>query len=138
MNCDAKKVFSMILGILLFSTLVFGQANESGALRDQSPCEQAKGVKDALVDKAELYEFNTRRVEISGNTYTRGREFWKRMAPGMSEGDTFTRRALEKSVKRVSKIKSIYPISINNILVSVDPETQSIDFVFCVTQRPKK
>ena len=77
-------------------------------------------------------------VEISGNTYTRGREFWKRMSAGLNEGDIFTRRALEETVRRISKMKSIYPISMENVLVRLNRTTEQIDVLFCVTQKPKK
>ena len=137
MSYGAKKVFSTILGLLLFTNILWGQSNEKASLQDESPCAQTKDVRNPLIDEAERNEFNTLRVEISGNTYTRGREFWKRMSAGLNEGDIFTRRALEETVRRISKMKSIYPISMENVLVRLNRTTEQIDILFCVIQKPR-
>lgn len=138
MNYGVKKVFLAMVVFLLSANIVSGQSNETSGLRDESPCAQTKDVRDRLIDEAERNEFNTLRVEISGNSYTRGREFWKRMAAGLNEGDIFTRRALEESVRRISKMKSIYPISMDNVSVRLNRTTEQIDILFCVEQKPKK
>ncbi|MBP7415880.1 MAG: hypothetical protein KA831_04435 [Pyrinomonadaceae bacterium] len=138
MNYRIKNGWLTIFTMFLFVNFLCGQTEEKTGLPDEPVCVQTKDARDLLIDEADRDEFNTRRVEITGNTYTRGREFWKRMAAGMSEGDIFTRRSLEKSVKRVSKIRSIYPISMDNILVTLNRTHKQIDIVFCVIQKPQK
>lgn len=66
-----------------------------------------------MIEEAERSEFNVRHVYIVGNTYTRYREFGKRMY--QSEGDIFSREKLDKTVKRISKMRSIYPINMDNV-----------------------
>lgn len=100
--------------------------------------EQNRLVQDKFIDEADRNEFNTLHVEILGSTYTRYREFAKRMTPGLHEGDIFTRAALEESVKRISNMRSIYPITMDNVAVSLDRDHKRIDIQFCVKQKPKQ
>ncbi len=99
------------------------------------PCGHSADIRDPIIEEAERSEFNVRFVSIVGNTYTRYREFGKRMY--QSEGDIFTREKLERTVKRISKMRSIYPINMDNIEVRLDRNNGYIDIVFCVKQKPK-
>ena len=101
-------------------------------------CGQAKTEQDPLVVEAARDQYIYRRIEIVGNTYTRYREFRRRFANFFNEGDIFTKKALEDSVRRVSKMKTIYPIRMENIEIRLDRENKVVDIVFCVKQRPKK
>jgi hypothetical protein len=137
MNYGAKRLFPTVLGLLLFANIVYGQSSEEG-LQNGPTCGQVKEVRDPLIDEADRNHFNTRYVEIAGSTYTRDREFRKRMVDGMSEGDIFSRKALEVSVKKVAKMRSIYPITMNNVEIRLDRENRIIDIVICVKQKPKR
>ena len=48
------------------------------------------------------------------------------------------RRFLEESVERISKMKTIHPISMDNIEVRLDRDKKEINFDICVTQKPKR
>ncbi len=128
--------WAFVLAIMVFfaSWTAFGQVENDTA--DTKPCGQATEIRDSLIDEATAKQFKTRRVEIVGNTVTRYREFGRRMQAGIHEGDIFTRKALEKTVKRISKMKSIYPITMDNIEIRLDREHKDIDIIFCVKQRP--
>jgi outer membrane protein assembly factor BamA len=89
------------------------------------------------VDEAERKQFNVRRVEIAGSTYTRDRAFRKRMVVGMTEGDIFTRAALERSVRNIGKMKEVYPITLQDVEVRLNREDKVIDVVICVIQKPR-
>ena len=85
------------------------------------------------IEEAEANEYNVRRIEIAGNATTRHRVFSEKMA--LHEGDIFTRKLLEKSVANVSRIKQIYPISLDNVEVRLDKSAKAVDLVFVVVER---
>jgi Surface antigen variable number repeat len=113
------------------------KTTESGDI-DISPCGQQKAEQDRLISEAIEKQYNIRRIEISGNTSIRHREFTKRMESNFSEGDIFTLEALEKSIKRISKMKLIYPITLKNVKIFLDPKYVNVDFVICVVQKPNR
>lgn len=86
-----------------------------------------------LIEEAESNRYRVRRIEIVGNATIRHRVFVDKMA--FVEGDIFTRKLLEKSIKNVSKIKQIYPIRLENVEVRVDRKSRDIDLVFVVVER---
>lgn len=135
---SAWRVGFLAIGLFVSAGFVQGQETVLSEGNGQYKCGQPVEVSGPLIDEAEREQFNTRRVEISGSTYTRDREFRKRMVNGMSEGDIFTRAALEKSVRQVSRIRSIYDITMENIEIRLDREDRSIDIVFCVKQKPRR
>ena len=112
--------------------------NEKKGFATDTTCLQPRADRDALIDEAMRHELITRRVEIAGSTYTRHREFVKRMVPGLIEGDIFTRAALEESVRRISRMKVIYPITIDDVEIKLDRATDSVDIIICVRQKRKR
>jgi len=119
-------------------------AQEIKGPETEIPCGQEQKIRDTLISQAEEEEFNVRWIVISGNTYTRGRDFFKRINPVINEGDIFTLKNLEKAVKRVSKMRTIYPISIENVEVRTERMFERngrtynvIDVIFCVRQKQK-
>lgn len=125
------KILILTCLVLLFSLSVMADATTA--------CTQDKEEKLQLLKKAEENEFNIKRIEISGNTYTRYRIFRKHWEKNFNEGDIFTQEALTKSIKGINKIKSIKTISIEDIFVSLQENDNrgwnSINFVICVEQK---
>ncbi len=136
------KTFKLLslLG-LSFWGLVF-LFSDSAFADETNPCSQDKAEKLLLLKKAEENEYNIKRIEISGNTYSRYRTFREHWEKNFNEGDIFTQEALLKSIKGINKIKSIKPISLDNIEVRLEENDNrgwnSINFVICVEQKEKK
>lgn len=112
-----------------------GFAQSKDGAEEQQLCGQEAKVQNPLVEEAEQKLFTIRRVEIVGNTTIRHREFVKRLRR-FNEGDIFTRKSFEKSVKSVSNMRSIFPITNENAEIRLDREHGDVDIVFCVKQRP--
>ncbi len=127
----------VVVGTLLFNQASYSQTEPEKTKEDEEVCKQGKKVRDPLIEEAERDQFNVRRVEIVGSTYNRDREFRRRMFM-TNEGDIFTRRNLEKAVKRISKMNTIFPIMMENVEVRLDRTYMEIDIVFCVKQKPKR
>jgi outer membrane protein assembly factor BamA len=130
----------LILGAC-FCLSILAQTS-SGQSKPDSPETDSKWSKnaaqrDSVMERAEREQFTIRWIYISGNTYTRFREFRKRMLPEFEEGSIFARSLVEKSVERISKMNSIYPITMDKVEVMVDEQYKYIDFTINVRQRPK-
>jgi hypothetical protein len=127
----------LAFGIVLFvaTAAVVPQTDPVSPAVGDDVCGQPKNIREELIDEAERQRYNIVWVEVSGNESIRYREFRKRFARGLEEGDIFTRKKLDDSLKRLSKFRKIHPVSIENVMVRLDRENPSIDVVFCVTER---
>jgi len=127
------KISGFILLVFLSSFWVMAQNRQSDEIK---PCSQKKNEKLQLIREAEDKQFRVRRIETTGNTYTRIRTFVENMA--FNEGDIFTKEDLLKSITGINKIKTIYPITLDNVEIIVDREFKDVDILFCVKQKEKK
>jgi len=126
------------LGILAL-TLIVGltvSAQTGGSTSETKPCSQDGVEKQNLITEAEAAEFNVRRIEIAGNTFTRHRTFSRKMA--FNEGDIFKSENLLKSIDGINRIDLIEPITIDDVEIRLDRLNKDIDFVFCVIQKKRK
>ena len=126
-----RTLFQILCFAFVLQISVMAQAESK---RIEEPCGQSKEILDPLTDEAERLEFNVKHIEIVGNTYTRYREFAKRM---LLKGDIFRREFLEKTVTRISRMKTIYPISMESVEVRLNREDKIVNISFCVKQKPK-
>lgn len=127
--------------ILLVTVALFSIFSETVKGDEPNPCAQSKAEKMRLIKKAEDNEYNIRRIEISGNTYTRYRTFREHWDKSFEEGSIFTRESLMKSIAGTNKLKTIKTISLENIEVRLEENDRrgwnAIDFVICVQQKTK-
>ena len=131
---NGVSIIAVTFLLLWLTSAVGSQTKENGDSRwSKNPT-----VRDNLIDLAEREEYTIRRIYIGGNTYTRFREFRERMLPDFFEGFVFIRRLLVDSVQRISKMKSIYPITIDDVDVAIDQQHKRIDFWINVKQKPHR
>jgi len=88
-----------------------------------------------LIEEAAKNKYAVRRVEFVGNETIRHSILARRVL--FSEGDIFTRQLLEQTVRNLSKLKIIKPVSLNDVVVRLDREEKLIDFVIKVTERQR-
>lgn len=55
----------------------------------------------------------------------------------INEGDIFTRQNLHKSLAALSKLKAIYPVSIENVSVRLDEDKRIINITYNIRERKK-
>lgn len=127
--------------ILFVAVALFSIFSETVRGDKPNPCAQSKAEKLRLIKKAEDNEYNIRRIEIFGNTDTRYPTFRKHWDRNFGEGSIFTRESLMKSIAGTNKLKTIKPISLDNIAVRLEENDKrgwnAIDFVICVEQNRK-
>ena len=131
---NIKYLFFSFFAIILITGSAIAQISTEQA--EIEPCGHDKIGQAELIKEAETNGFLVRRTEISGSTYTRHRDFQRRMA--FVEGDIFTREKLEKSVVSVARMKMIYPIQLSEVGLHLDRESRDVDLVFCVKQKPRR
>lgn len=78
-------------------------------------------------------EFRVRRIEFSGNTFTRDRDM--RRSISLREGDIFTPENLQKSVEGLNKFGKFEPITEENVSWFLDKENKDIDFIFYLEEK---
>ncbi len=128
----------VVSGTLITGTLSYSRTDSSKEDAQETGCRQPGDERDALIEEAELDQYHIHKIYIVGNTYTRYRDFRKNMADEFNEGYIFRRSLLEESVKKISKMKTIYSISMDNINVRLDRDQKEINFEICVKQKPKR
>ncbi len=110
----------------------------SGSANGQTPfhCSQTSTVQEELIREAQVRKFHVRRMEVSGATFTWHKEFQKRF--WLDEGDLFTRSGLVKTVRNVSRIRTIYPVGLQDVKILLDRKRHRVDLIFCVMERPRQ
>ena len=88
-----------------------------------------------LMDEAEKTEYTVRRVEFIGNTYTRDNILRRRFV--QQEGDVFLKKALERSLKNLSKLRVIYPVTLSDVEVRLEREEKLMDCTIYFRERPR-
>lgn len=131
-----KVLLACLVSLIICIASASANAQSRSESKQTEACGQEELVQRPLIEEAEEKQFNVRRVEIVGNETIRHHEFVKRLR--LNEGDIFTRPALENSIKRISKMDLIYPITLRNVEIRIDRDHRDVDIVFCVKQRSKE
>ncbi len=135
----------ILILMLLFAWLKSGAAvqltsNAFGAQREERPsvnCTQPGAEQGALIREAEKGRFTLRRMELIGNVSTPDDLLHRRIASRMEEGNLFTRHNLTASLRNVSRLKTIYPVTIKNVVVGLDRAEKTLDLRICINERPQ-
>lgn len=99
-------------------------------------CSQLSEERESLIREAVKNHYTIRRVEFFGNNYTRDKTLRRRIR--LKEGDEFTRDNLVNSLKSVSRLKKIiYPVTMDDVTVTLIPAKQMIDMGVCFKEKRK-
>jgi outer membrane protein assembly factor BamA len=125
---------------LMFSVVTHGQDKLGDSKIDPSKIDprwsKTSQERESRLDLAQREKYRVGHIFFAGNKYTRDRVVRQRLVRGFTEGDIFDRRALDKSLRRISKVKQIYPVAIENVEVRLDEKEKYADFV--INLREKK
>jgi hypothetical protein len=83
-----------------------------------------------------LREYRVRRVEFSGNGRHRLKDFRKNIY--LVEGEPVCEENLEKTIREVNKLGFFEPFTILDVSWASNETSHGVDFVFYVTEKPKK
>jgi hypothetical protein len=104
------------------------------------PANSAKadeaGYYSQLMSDAESAKYTLRRVEFSGNQYVADGVLRKQLVH--QEGDLFSRKLLDESLKKFSSVREIYAVTPADVLARVDREEKLIDLTIIVRERRRR
>ena len=100
-------------------------------------CGQPSALTTPLRIKAEHEQYNVRLREMVGNVRVNSRKLFGPIAAIFNEGDMFTQKGLGEAMKRLSKVKGIYPLTADDLEVRLLDASKQIDILFCVRENPR-
>jgi len=89
-----------------------------------------------LMDEAQRNEYTMRRVEFVGNEHIRDNVLRKQFVQG--EGDLFSRKLLDESLKNLSSLGLVYPVTLGDVEPRLDREEKLIDLTVYFRERRKR
>jgi outer membrane protein assembly factor BamA len=101
------------------------------------PANSAKadeaGYYSELMSYAESAKYTMRRVEFAGNLHVRDNVLRKHFV--QQEGDIFSRKLLDESLKNLGSVKEIYPVTLADVMARLDREEKLIDLTIAFRER---
>jgi len=131
---NAIVCVAVSVGLLICAGAASGQGKLDNGASDPS-WSQTSQERDSRLELASGGQYRVGHIYVSGNKCTRDREVRERLVRGFTQGDIFERAPLDKSLRRVSKIKKIYPVTIENIAVRLDEKEKHADFVINIKEK---
>ncbi|HKC65301.1 MAG TPA: POTRA domain-containing protein [Pyrinomonadaceae bacterium] len=136
----------MIVLTLLISLFIYlpSQSNFAQGTKDpavkldaySASCAQPTDVKARLMRKAEENQYTIRRIEFVGNKNTQDQVLRDR-TKSLQEGDVFTRENLIRSLKSVSQLETIRPVTLSDMAVRLGKPTKEIDVIICFNEKQR-
>ncbi len=129
-----KNLYFSVLLFTLFVTIAFlpqlanGQSNEKVT-------RQQKSELLSLIKKAEQNQYRVSHIYFSGNIEIRDRVLRRKINERLNEGDIFTRQNLYQSLIKLSELKVIYAVRLEDVEVSLDKENRNIDLTITVREK---
>ena len=121
----------MIIAVLLFATL---NAPWCASTQNQTrePCGQTTAEQTPWLREVIDRRYTLRRVEFIGNETLSDHDL--RRSVVLREGDLFSQRNLAKTLVSLNKLKTLYPVTMRNVIVRLDRTEKLIDMTFCIRE----
>lgn len=115
---------------------LMSQSKSQGQPTFSDACSQSESERTANLEEAEKNGYAIGRVGFFGNQNTRDLVLRKRIL--LEEGEPLTREKIEESLKRLSKLKMIYPLRFANFEIQLDRANKIAHLEICVTEKRKQ
>jgi outer membrane protein insertion porin family len=126
---DLKKIYGS-QGFVLYD------ADPETEFRD-NPANDKEGILDVTVRIDEGKQFRLRRLEFTGNTFTRDQVLRREML--LNEGDIYNQRNMEISVARLNQTQYFDPIDKEkDVEIRTDEENGDVDLVMKVKEKGRQ
>ena len=99
-----------------------------------SGCNQSAADQAAIVREAEASGYTIRRLEFVGNKNIRDVVLRKRMS-ALQEGNRFARSNLVRSLASVSRLKTLHPVRLSDVVLRLDETEALLDMVICFREK---
>ncbi len=101
------------------------------------PANSAKadeaGYYSQLLSDAESAKYTLRRIEFSGNERISDQVLRKHFV--QQEGDLFSRKLLDESLKNFSSVRDLYPVTFADVVARLDRDEKLIDLTIAFRER---
>jgi outer membrane protein assembly factor BamA len=121
----------MIIAVLLFALNVPRCASAQNQTRE--PCAQTSAEQTPWLREVIDRRYTLRRVEFIGNETISDNDL--RRSVVLREGDLFSQRNWAKTLVSLNKLKTLYPVTMRNVIVRLDRTEKLIDMTFCIRER---
>ena len=122
----------MVPALLILATLnpwlIASTQNEAPIRCGQTAAEQAPLLREA-VDK----HYTLRRIEFTGNETMRDHALRRRVF--LREGDFFNQRNLARSLVSLNKLKTLFPLTMRDVIIQLDKNDKLVDVTLCFRER---
>ncbi len=129
-----KNLYFSVLLFTLFVTVTFLPQLANGQ-SDEKVTRQQKSEVLLIIEKAEQNPYRVGHIYFSGNTEIRDRVLRRKINEILNEGDIFTRQNLYQGLKKLSELKVIYAVRLEDVEVSLDEENKIIDLTITVREK---
>ncbi len=89
------------------------------------------------MEKAEQHQYRVSHIYFSGNVEIRDRVLRRKINERLTAGDIFTRQNLYQSLMKLSELKVIYAVRLEDVEVSLDKENGIIDLTITVREKQR-
>ena len=135
-----SNVYVLLLGLLSVSVPLVSMGNSPVgpfSAMGNFVCNQSTTERNALMSEAERNTFTVRRVEFIGLTYTHDQIVRDRMTPLVQEGDIFSRDKLVKSLQNMSRLRTINPLRLRDVVIQLNESEKLVDMIICFKQKAR-
>jgi outer membrane protein assembly factor BamA len=115
---------------------LMSQSKSQGQPTFSDSCSQSDSERTANLEEAEKNGYAIGRTDFLGNDNTRDQVLRRRIL--LEEGEPLTREKIEESLKRLSKLKMIYPLRFDNFEIQLDRPNKIAQLAICVTEKRKQ
>jgi hypothetical protein len=129
---DGVKAERILTAVSASRSLTCGDVNLWIVPANSAKADEA-GYYSELMSYAESAKYTMRRVEFAGNLHVRDNVLRKHFV--QQEGDIFSRKLLDESLKNLGSVKEIYPVTLADVMARLDREEKLIDLTIAFRER---
>jgi outer membrane protein assembly factor BamA len=130
----------MLTHLLIICVLAYAStpdktlALEADASGVRFGCTQPVGEQATIIREAEANHYSIRRLEFLGNESIGDWVLRKRMGT-LQEGEKFRRSNLIRSLKNVSRLKTLHPVRLSDVTLRLEESDKLVDMVICFKEK---
>ena len=132
----------MLTHLLMICVLACASTtDETLALQVDAPlarfgCTQPALEQAAIIRDAEAKHYSIRRLEFLGNESISDWVLRKRMG-ALQEGEKFRKSNLVRSLKNVSRLKTLHPVRLSDVMLRLEESDKLVDMVICFKEKKR-
>ena len=134
-----RKVLLCLAASICLAVLAVGASGQETSVNNEKDSSWSKTSqeRDSRLEAASREPYVVSHVYVAGNVHVKDRDIRKRLLTGFTAGDIFVREAFDNSLKEISRIKAIYPVTLNDIDVRLDEKEKHIEVTINISERRK-